>query len=149
MTSAPARAFRTRWPRRDRHQCQSRGTGCAAVQGPGIRQPCASRPAAMDVADPGPGPADHVVPQRQHAMQQDRHERNQDPRGDPKRACKARGNGRDDDCCRISSQRLHLRSEEHTSELQSRPHLVCRLLLEKKKKKKRTNLTIKKKKKKK
>src|SRR5690554_7630047 len=30
------------------------------------------------------------------------------------------------------------RSEEHTSELQSRPHLVCRLLLEKKKK----NITI-------
>src|SRR5215813_7006052 len=27
-----------------------------------------------------------------------------------------------------------VRSEEHTSELQSRPHLVCRLLLEKKKK---------------
>src|SRR5690554_7372578 len=31
------------------------------------------------------------------------------------------------------------RSEEHTSELQSRPHLVCRLLLEKKKKKHTTN----------
>src|SRR5690554_7640105 len=30
------------------------------------------------------------------------------------------------------------RSEEHRSELQSRPHLVCRLLLEKKKKKKKT-----------
>src|SRR2546422_7295355 len=29
-----------------------------------------------------------------------------------------------------------MRSEEHTSELQSRLHLVCRLLLEKKKKKK-------------
>src|SRR2546429_3845618 len=29
--------------------------------------------------------------------------------------------------------RGHLRSEEHTSELQSRLHLVCRLLLEKKK----------------
>src|SRR3989442_11767591 len=28
---------------------------------------------------------------------------------------------------------LPIRSEEHTSELQSRPHLVCRLLLEKKK----------------
>src|SRR5690554_7110159 len=28
---------------------------------------------------------------------------------------------------------LFVRSEEHTSELQSRPHLVCRLLLEKKK----------------
>src|SRR5438552_11260480 len=31
------------------------------------------------------------------------------------------------------------RSEEHTSELQSPDHLVCRLLLEKKKKKKKTN----------
>src|SRR5436305_10127848 len=33
------------------------------------------------------------------------------------------------------------RSEEHTSELQSRPHLVCRLLLEKKKKTKRYDRT--------
>src|SRR5690554_7468880 len=31
-------------------------------------------------------------------------------------------------------EELKARSEEHTSELQSRPHLVCRLLLEKKKK---------------
>src|SRR5690625_6044890 len=31
---------------------------------------------------------------------------------------------------------LPIRSEEHTSELQSRGHLVCRLLLEKKKKNK-------------
>src|SRR5690554_7514456 len=29
--------------------------------------------------------------------------------------------------------KMSVRSEEHTSELQSRPHLVCRLLLEKKK----------------
>src|SRR5215813_15664713 len=36
------------------------------------------------------------------------------------------------------------RSEEHTSELQSRPHLVCRLLLEKKKKKKNFARLIKK-----
>src|SRR2546422_8464926 len=35
---------------------------------------------------------------------------------------------------RIRHLPLHLRSEEHTSELQSRLHLVCRLLLEKKKK---------------
>src|SRR2546422_8413952 len=34
---------------------------------------------------------------------------------------------------------LVARSEEHTSELQSRLHLVCRLLLEKKKKSKQTN----------
>src|SRR5687768_18173954 len=34
-------------------------------------------------------------------------------------------------------RREGLRSEEHTSELQSRLHLVCRLLLEKKKKKKK------------
>src|SRR5690554_7142070 len=33
--------------------------------------------------------------------------------------------------CRIDFE--NHRSEEHTSELQSRPHLVCRLLLEKKK----------------
>src|SRR2546422_1775742 len=32
---------------------------------------------------------------------------------------------------------LRRRSEEHTSELQSRLHLVCRLLLEKKKKKRK------------
>src|SRR5687768_18213984 len=32
------------------------------------------------------------------------------------------------------------RSEEHTSELQSRLHLVCRLLLEKKKKKKKHHI---------
>src|SRR2546422_2393031 len=35
-----------------------------------------------------------------------------------------------------SLTKYELRSEEHTSELQSRLHLVCRLLLEKKKKKK-------------
>src|SRR5437870_10802291 len=34
-----------------------------------------------------------------------------------------------------SARRPSARSEEHTSELQSRGHLVCRLLLEKKKKK--------------
>src|SRR5947209_9928123 len=34
---------------------------------------------------------------------------------------------------------LTARSEEHTSELQSRQYLVCRLLLEKKKKKKSSN----------
>src|SRR2546422_5560805 len=36
--------------------------------------------------------------------------------------------------------RERLRSEEHTSELQSRLHLVCRLLLEKKKRKEHTSL---------
>src|SRR3712207_7727614 len=55
------------------------------------------------------------------------------------------GSGRDDDGSRLACQgvrvtgelRAHdLRSEEHTSELQSRQYLVCRLLLEKKKKNK-------------
>src|SRR5690554_7614121 len=47
-----------------------------------------------------------------------------------------KGNGRKhpNQECEIS------RSEEHTSELQSRPHLVCRLLLEKKKKTKKQNI---------
>jgi len=35
-----------------------------------------------------------------------------------------------------------VRSEEHTSELQSPDHLVCRLLLEKKKTKKHPKVTI-------
>src|SRR5207253_10061758 len=39
-------------------------------------------------------------------------------------------------CWRWSASSGSSRSEEHTSELQSRGHLVCRLLLEKKKKKK-------------
>src|SRR5690554_7640332 len=33
----------------------------------------------------------------------------------------------------VAGSIFYQRSEEHTSELQSRPHLVCRLLLEKKK----------------
>src|SRR5947209_15870821 len=36
----------------------------------------------------------------------------------------------------------HLRSEEHTSELQSRQYLVCRLLLEKKKGQPRGSLIV-------
>src|SRR5438874_8311421 len=48
------------------------------------------------------------------------------------------------DQCRMPAQIL-ARSEEHTSELQSRRDLVCRLLLEKKKKKKKViTITIKK-----
>src|SRR5437870_10347235 len=37
--------------------------------------------------------------------------------------------------CRLPKSQSPRRSEEHTSELQSRGHLVCRLLLEKKKNK--------------
>src|SRR5207253_10824141 len=40
---------------------------------------------------------------------------------------------------RTSPAPARFRSEEHTSELQSRGHLVCRLLLEKKKKTKKNN----------
>src|SRR5258707_11736395 len=45
------------------------------------------------------------------------------------------------ECLRNPSQcwRTYHRSEEHTSELQSRQYLVCRLLLEKKKKKNKNN----------
>src|SRR5687768_17816159 len=53
----------------------------------------------------------------------------------------------DDPCVGLIDARVELvrrrdpRSEEHTSELQSRLHLVCRLLLEKKNKKKNINLS--------
>src|SRR5439155_16185152 len=58
------------------------------------------------------------------------------------RECEGKGDARHDRS-REDNSRLrrdpggdgcYLRSEEHTSELQSRGHLVCRLLLEKKKK---------------
>src|SRR3712207_8641305 len=42
--------------------------------------------------------------------------------------------GQDEVPGRKLAETLHFRSEEHTSELQSRQYLVCRLLLEKKKK---------------
>src|SRR2546422_6124867 len=45
----------------------------------------------------------------------------------------ARSVERVDDHLRLVGLRILYRSEEHTSELQSRLHLVCRLLLEKKK----------------
>src|SRR2546422_2447949 len=44
---------------------------------------------------------------------------------------------------RLAGKRIPERSEEHTSELQSRLHLVCRLLLEKKKKNELSNGTCK------
>src|SRR5690348_17664985 len=44
---------------------------------------------------------------------------------------------------KASADKPVLRSEEHTSELQSPVHLVCRLLLEKKKKNKTKNNNIK------
>src|SRR5690554_7318505 len=41
------------------------------------------------------------------------------------------GSPHDTHCSKLVGSRGYiLRSEEHTSELQSRPHLVCRLLLE-------------------
>src|SRR3989442_7415613 len=57
-------------------------------------------------------------------------------------ACGLKGFGRGG--ARVSEKHANFivnpqRSEEHTSELQSRPHLVCRLLLEKKKKHKITD----------
>src|SRR5258708_31473785 len=43
---------------------------------------------------------------------------------------------------KCSAAALQQRSEEHTSELQSPDHLVCRLLLEKKKKYKRVHVSL-------
>src|SRR2546422_6474666 len=55
------------------------------------------------------------------------------PRGESQRARCRRG---------VPRQARAVRSEEHTSELQSRLHLVCRLLLEKKKKVQNVYLNI-------
>src|SRR5437764_8216037 len=63
---------------------------------------------------------------------------------------RARGGAVEPDRQRPTRLRRHplyegglLRSEEHTSELQSPMYLVCRLLLEKKKKKNKINDTVK------
>src|SRR2546422_6923358 len=59
-------------------------------------------------------------------------------------ACTAKATGSASERCSSSTVTESFggatRSEEHTSELQSRLHLVCRLLLEKKKKKTGYNL---------
>src|SRR5205809_1409841 len=55
--------------------------------------------------------------------------------GDLKRPDDSKVDAVDDDWDKFSSFAAYDESEEHTSELQSRLHLVCRLLLEKKKKK--------------
>src|SRR2546421_7880449 len=52
-----------------------------------------------------------------------------------------RADGKGRSPVRHGRKRIGRRSEEHTSELQSRSDLVCRLLLEKKKKKKSETLT--------
>src|SRR5690554_7107528 len=71
---------------------------------------CAPSPCSRPRPDRGVNPLPAVVAARIPSGYE-RHERNE----------------------RFGQQRERERSEEHTSELQSRPHLVCRLLLEKKK----------------
>src|SRR2546427_9181211 len=83
--------------------------------------------------------------------------------GEPHPALRSRGRDRGDDVAQLHGLRVsvvhaylvsrprlrpgvlwpaaEVRSEEHTSELQSQSNLVCRLLLEKKKKIKRNSLT--------
>src|SRR2546422_6763019 len=54
-------------------------------------------------------------------------------RSPPSAATWRRGQGKSPELACASTSAPTSRSEEHTSELQSRLHLVCRLLLEKKK----------------
>src|SRR5439155_3070491 len=75
----------------------------------------------------GPGHGEHHRAVRRRDGAADR-------RGDRGRAGGERGVLRAGERRRGGHLVHHRRSEEHTSELQSRGHLVCRLLLEKKKK---------------
>src|SRR3989442_5780858 len=62
-------------------------------------------------------------------------DRDRSTRSSPRRSCRRhRAEARDAAPIPLLDRERDERSEEHTSELQSRPHLVCRLLLEKKKK---------------
>src|SRR2546422_6455334 len=67
------------------------------------------------------------------------HLRNKHEGGDDLRCLYRPENERDLRAQRGHADLFRFRSEEHTSELQSRLHLVCRLLLEKKKKTTTTN----------
>src|SRR3712207_6951486 len=60
--------------------------------------------------------------------------RARDDAREDRRLLRGPGGGRDEGA--------HLRSEEHTSELQSRQYLVCRLLLEKKKREDRVSARV-------
>src|SRR5690349_23885291 len=74
---------------------------------------------AMRISAPGGDMLQRVAPEIYQALQADKESRTLDLK-----------------TSEGQEQLLQLRSEEHTSELQSRRDLVCRLLLEKKKKKK-------------
>src|SRR2546422_4264864 len=80
----------------------------------------AHRPPKFGALGPGDDARGHVVFE---GVDDRRRLANREGRG--------RGDGRDEPL-----EAAPARSEEHTSELQSRLHLVCRLLLEKKKKRK-------------
>src|SRR5690554_7248224 len=71
---------------------------------------------------PKPGPTAVRTPTPAPATQSDQDEMDLDAQYEP-----------GDELPPVLSEKSASRSEEHTSELQSRPHLVCRLLLEKKK----------------
>src|SRR5262245_63954052 len=77
---------------------------------------------------------------RSHPLRREREQRrpvDAAARDRPVAQPRARGAADADGDRRGHAHRLRVRSEEHTSELQSLRHLVCRLLLEKKKKKKK------------
>src|SRR3989442_4437820 len=81
------------------------------------------------VRTPGSSPASHRIWNPLH-----------EPSTSPPPATNSRSASTDRKSTRLNSSHVRisyavfcLRSKEHTSELQSRPHLVCRLLLENKK----------------
>src|SRR5206468_5324072 len=88
------------------------------------------------------GPVAYVVPERGRSAEDDRATASEHhgPRGAVAHRAVADRGGAVRGCRPPSRYReggRHPRSEEHTSELQSRSDLVCRLLLEKKKKQKK------------
>src|SRR5207244_4667121 len=92
-----------------------------------MRRPAnADRPASGEIKPRGPGFDQHVAPAAQDGSRKAAHNFDAHGAGD--------SDGRPvDGSDRIGSWLVGTRSEEHTSELQSPDHLVCRLLLEKKK----------------
>src|SRR3989449_5123242 len=94
--------------------------------------PVAGRRPGRLSGNPGGGPTLHELPLARRPGLADPSFRTGREADDPKESQEVpQGNSRGRRTAR--SRCLKFRSEEHTSELQSRLHLVCRLLLEKKK----------------
>src|SRR3989442_4359662 len=104
----------------------------AVVQQLGQRRGVVERPRGAAGPEAILLPAEAAHPDRRHDLASLAAPARDEIDGAAERVAPEQGRGAADDLDSLDVVEWNQRSEEHTSELQSRPHLVCRLLLEKK-----------------